>query len=156
MPITFRAPRWSVTWPTRPMGVYTVLVYAEGPVEAVRVAADLEMPLAEGYSMAFDYEPEVWRLRRPYRYRSHHVAGPDYGGSEAVAPFAPQPVDLQAIAAQAVSIIKAGHANDELRESIHLGLRQILAGLKVDEMFSVVAMAAAETREINAYTGGEF
>jgi hypothetical protein len=47
----FRKPRWSVTWPTRPSG---------------------------GYSVAFDYEPQVWRLLRPYRLRSHPVAGPDF------------------------------------------------------------------------------
>jgi len=86
-----------VTWPTRPEGVYTVLVRAEDPVDAVRVAADLDMPLTEGYSMAFDYEPEVWRLRRPYRFRSRHVAGPDFGDVDDAVPFVPVPYRAEAV-----------------------------------------------------------
>lgn len=67
-----------MTWPTRPHGVYTQLVRADNPVDAVRVAAALDWPIAPGYSVAFDYEPQVWRLRRPYRLRSRPVAGPDF------------------------------------------------------------------------------
>jgi hypothetical protein len=74
----FRKPRWSVTWPTRPNGIYTQLVRADDPVDAVRVAAGLDWPTAPGYSLAFDYEPQVWRLRRPYSLRSRPVAGPDF------------------------------------------------------------------------------
>ena len=74
----FRKPRWSVTWPTRPNGVYTQLVRADDPTDAVRVAAELEWPTAPGYTVAFDYAPQVWRLLRPYRWRSHPVAGPDF------------------------------------------------------------------------------
>ena len=74
----FRKPRWSVTWPTRPNGVYTQLVRADDPVDAVRVAAELDWPTAPGYSVAFDYEPQVWRLLRPYWLRSHPVAGPAF------------------------------------------------------------------------------
>ena len=32
----------------------------------------------DGDTVAFDYEPQVWRLLRPYRLRSHPVAGPDF------------------------------------------------------------------------------
>lgn len=74
----FCKPRWSVTWPTRPNGIYTQLVRADDPVDAVRVAAELEWPTADGYTVAFDYEPQVWRLKRPYSLRSRPVAGPDF------------------------------------------------------------------------------
>jgi hypothetical protein len=47
--------------------------------DAVRAAAELGLPLGDGLSMAFDYEPEVWRLLRPWRWRSYHAAGPEYG-----------------------------------------------------------------------------
>lgn len=77
MPI-FRKPRWSVTWPTHPNGVYTQLVRAADPTDAVRVAAELDWPTAPGYTVAFDYAPQVWRLLRPYRWRSRPVAGPDF------------------------------------------------------------------------------
>ncbi len=70
--------KYSVTWPVRPSGVYSVYAQADDPTDAVRVAAEQEMPLADGYSLAFDYEPEVWRLLHPYRWRSHHVAGPEF------------------------------------------------------------------------------
>ncbi|MEU8623290.1 hypothetical protein [Streptomyces sp. NPDC048669] len=71
-------PQFSVTWPTRPGGVYSQFVHATGPTEAVRVAAELDWPTSPGYSVAFDYEPEVWILRRPYRLRSRHVQGPQF------------------------------------------------------------------------------
>lgn len=71
-----RLPRWSVTWPTRPEGVYTQPVRAVDATDAVRVAAELEWPVADGFTVAFDCTPEVWRVRRPYRWLSRHVAGP--------------------------------------------------------------------------------
>jgi hypothetical protein len=84
-------PRWSVTWPTRPEGVYTVFVRATSATHAVDVAANQYLPVTVGYAMAFDYEPEVWRLRHPYRYRSHHVAGPELRDLDDAAPFVPEP-----------------------------------------------------------------
>lgn len=87
--------RWSVTWPTHPVGTYTVLVRAADPTDAVRVAADMDLPCADGYSMAFDYEPCVWRLRHPYRLRSRYVQGPTFPDSVpgAVA-FTPRPPEV--------------------------------------------------------------
>lgn len=93
-----RKPRWSVTWPTRPEGLYTVLVRADDPTDAVRVASELDLPLNDGYSLAVDYEPEVWRLLHPYRMRSYHVAGPDLGGNAVGAdPFVPEPLGTEAV-----------------------------------------------------------
>jgi hypothetical protein len=92
----FRKPRWSVTWPTRPNGVYTQLVRADDPVDAVRVAAELDWPTADGYTVAFDYEPQVWRLRRPYRLRSHPVAGPDFPDQVlGEVAFTPEPLPVE-------------------------------------------------------------
>ncbi|MFD9464348.1 hypothetical protein [Streptomyces sp. NPDC060027] len=91
-----RKPRWSVTWPTRPSGVYTQLVRADDPVDAVRVASELDWPTAPGYEVAFDYEPQVWRLLHPYALRSRPVAGPDFPdlvlGEVAFTPW-PLPLD---------------------------------------------------------------
>lgn len=88
-------PRYSVTWPTRPEGEYSIHVYAADPTEAASVAAEEDLPTSEGYSLAYDYEPEVWILRHPYRYgwRSRHVQGPNYGdlAGEGM-PFVPVPV----------------------------------------------------------------
>jgi len=70
--------KYSVTWPTRPSGVYTEWVRAADPTDAVRAASELDWPTADGYTVAFDYTPMVWRLQRPYRMRSHQVAGPDF------------------------------------------------------------------------------
>lgn len=81
-------PCFSVTWPTRPAGVYSQYVHAVDATDAVRAAADLDWPTAEGYTVAFDYVPEVWRLRRPYRWLSRHVAGPHYPDN---VPFVPAP-----------------------------------------------------------------
>ncbi|MFK0182051.1 hypothetical protein ACIQVR_39575 [Streptomyces xanthochromogenes] len=82
-------PRWSVTWPTRPNGLYTVHVRAADPSDAVRVAAGLDLPLNDGYTLAVDYAPEVWRLRRPYGWRSRWAAGSDFGGTDTDEPFTP-------------------------------------------------------------------
>ncbi|MGH3584864.1 MAG: hypothetical protein ACRDQ0_00940 [Pseudonocardia sp.] len=85
-------PQYSVTWPTRPNGVYSELVHATDPTDAVRVAASLEWPTNPGYEVAFDYTPEVWALRRPYRLRSRHVQGPHYPDGLANEPaFTPAP-----------------------------------------------------------------
>ncbi len=93
-----RKPRWSVTWPTRPSGVYTELVRADDPTDAVRVASELEWPTADGYTVAFDYTPMVWRLQRPYRWRSRHVTGPDFPDtvSDKVA-FTPEPLGSETV-----------------------------------------------------------
>lgn len=81
-------PRYSVTWPTRPEGVYSQYVRAADATDAVRVAAALDWPTTDGYTLAVDYVPEVWRLRRPYRWLSRHAAGPHYPDR---VPFAPAP-----------------------------------------------------------------
>lgn len=150
-----RKPRWSVTWPTRPYGVYTVLVRATDPTDAVRVAAEEDLPLSEDWSFAFDYTPEVWRLRRPYRWRSHHVAGPDFGGTEAdVEAFTPEPLNLEAIAAEAVSVISFCDAHDHCKDVARAAVGQIVGNLLPAEAEQVLTIVTAETREINAYTGG--
>jgi hypothetical protein len=85
-------PRYTVTWPTRPAGVYTTVVRATDPTDAARVAADEDLLLSDGYTIAYDYEPEVWRIRRPYRWRSRRVQGPEYCDLDANAqPFTPVP-----------------------------------------------------------------
>lgn len=87
-------PRYTVTWPTRPAGVYTVIVRASDPTEAARVAAAEDLPTTEGYSLAYDYEPEIWHVRHPYAWRSRHVQGPDYNSNDAganAAAFVPVP-----------------------------------------------------------------
>ncbi|MEV8398838.1 hypothetical protein [Streptomyces niveus] len=71
---------YSVTYPTRPSGVYTQFVEAGDPAAAVRAAAKLDWPTTPGYTVEFDKEPEVWVNRHPYRFRSKRVSGPDYGG----------------------------------------------------------------------------
>lgn len=73
-----RTPAWTVTWPTRPTGVYSLPVRATDPTDAIRVASLHPWPTAEGYTVAFDYTPEVWRIRRPYRWLSHYVQGPQF------------------------------------------------------------------------------
>lgn len=73
-----RLPRWTVTFPTRPGGLYSHLVRAADPTDAVRVAATLDWPTNPGHTLAFDHTPEVWRLHRPYCWRSRHAAGPTY------------------------------------------------------------------------------
>jgi len=90
--------KYTVTWPTRPEGVYTQVVRASDPTDAVRVASELDWPTADGYSMAFDYEPEVWLLLRPFRLRSRHVAGPDFGSTAADAvAFVPEPLGTETV-----------------------------------------------------------
>jgi hypothetical protein len=85
-------PKYSVTWPTRPSGIYTECVQAADPTHAVRVAAELDWPTSPGYTVAFDYEPGVWLNRRPYRLRSRHVQGPRFGSAAPGAPaFMPVP-----------------------------------------------------------------
>lgn len=149
----FRKPRWSVTWPTRPNGAYTVLVRANDPTDAVRVAAERDdLPV---YALAFDYEPEVWRLLHPYRWRSHHAAGPDYDGG-AFDVEALTPLDLDAIAAEVVSVIRYCDAHDHCKDVARAAVHQIVGNLLPSLTERVLAIVAAETREINAYTGGEF
>jgi len=151
----FCKPRWSVTWPTRPNGVYTQLVRADDPTDAVRVAAELDWPTADGYTMALDYAPMVWRLQRPYRWRSRSAAGPDFPdlvpGEVA---FTPEPLDLKQVTSQAMSAVKIcdalGHSKDEVRAAVG----QILGGLTITQVEEVLARVIAEVHETNAFTGG--
>ena len=152
----FPLPRWSVTWPTRPYGVYTVYVRAADPTDAVRVAAKRGDLPVRTLPLAFDYVPEVGRLLRPHRLRSHHVAGPEYGGEEAGQSFTPTAMDLQGIADRVVSVIRVADAQgwppDEVRAAVH----QIVGTLLPSLVEQVLVIVAAETRELNAYTSGEF
>lgn len=151
----FRKPRWSVTWPTRPNGVYTQLVRADDPTDAVRVAAELDWPTAPGHTIAFDYTPMVWRLQRPYRMRSHQVAGPEFEDEvDGEVGFTPEPVDLDAIAAEVVSVIRVCDAHDHCKDVARAAVGQIVGNLLPEQAERVLVIVAAETREINAYTGG--
>lgn len=149
-----RKPRWSVTWPTRPNGVYTIFVRADDPTDAVRVA--LAWPDLPVYALAFDYEPEVSRLLRPHRLRSHHVAGPDYGGEDAAQAFTPTPLNLRGIADQVVSTIRVADAHGKPEREVRAAVHQIVGNLLPSLTEWVLVIVAADTREINAYTGGEF
>lgn len=147
-----RKARWSVTWPTRPDGVWTVFVRADDPTDAVRVASERAgLPV---YALAFDYEPEVWRLRHPYRMRSEHAAGPDYGGEDAAQAFTPTALDLQEIAGQVVSTIRVADAHGKSKDEVRAAVGQIVGNLLPSLTEKVLAIVAAETREIDAYTGG--
>ena len=151
----FRKPRWSVTWPTRPNGVYTQLVRADDPTDAVRVAAELDWPTAPGYTVAFDYEPQVWRLRRPYGLRSRPVAGPEFPDTlPGEVAFTPEPRDLRRVAAQAVGAVKVGDALSHGEDEIHAAVGQILSDLTPAQVAETLAIVAAEVEEANAYTGG--
>lgn len=151
----FRKPRWSVTWPTRPNGVYTQLVRADDSTDAVRVAAELDWPTADGYTVAFDYAPQVCRLLRPYRLRSHPVAGPDFPDQVlGEVAFTPAPMDLDAVAAEVVSVIRVCDVHDHCKDVARAAVGQIVGNLLPEQAEQVLAIAAAETREINAYTGG--
>lgn len=143
-------PRWSVNWPIRPDGIYTAIVRAIDPTDAVRVAAERELRTAEGYSLAFDYEPEVWRLRHPYQRRSRHVAGPFFPDTvPGEVAFAPLPVDLCEVADQVVSAVKARDALGYSKGEIRAVVGQIVTGLTPVEVEAVLARAATETGEIN-------
>jgi len=153
----FRKPSWSVTWPTRPNGVYAQLVRADDPTDAARVAAEQDVLPNINYALAFDYEPEVWRLRRPYRWRSHHVTGPGYGSTEVdTQPFVPLPLDLREIADQVVSAVRVGDALGHSAGQIGAAVGQIVGWMRPEDTEAVLFYVAAETREINAYTSGEF
>ena len=149
-----RKPRWSVTWPTRPNGVWTVFVRADDPTDAVRVA--LACPDLPVYALAFDYEPERSRLLRPHQRRTHHVAGPSYGGEEAAQAFTPTPPDLRGIADQVVSTIRVADAHGKPEGEVRAAVHQIVGNLLPSLTERVLIIVAAETREINAYTSGEF
>ncbi|MCX4232049.1 hypothetical protein [Streptomyces ortus] len=141
-----RKPRWSVTWPTRPNGVYTQLVRADNPTEAVRVAAEMDVVPNSNYALAFDYEPEVWRIRRPYRWLSHHIAGPDYGGAGADAEtFVPIPLDTRQIAKQVLSAVRAGDARGRT-------VGQIVSWMRPEDVEAVLFYVAAEACGIDART----
>ena len=81
---------WTVTWPTRPAGIYTQTVQAADPAGAVHAAALLDWPTAPGYEVAFDYTPEVWCIRRP-RWLSLRVHGPDLTAPDPKNAFVPVP-----------------------------------------------------------------
>lgn len=90
--------KYTVTWPTRPSGVYSELVWADDPTDAVRVAAELDWPTAPGYTVAFDYTPMVWRLKHPYRWRSRQVAGPDFPDAvDGEVAFTPEPLGSETV-----------------------------------------------------------
>jgi hypothetical protein len=87
-----RNPEWTVTWPTRPAGTYSLKVRAKGSTDAVRVASLRPWPTAPGCTVAFDYTPQVWRLRHPYRWRSRYVQGPAFpDATPGVVAFIPLP-----------------------------------------------------------------
>lgn len=98
-------PRWEVTWPIRPSGTHTVLVRAADPTDAVRVAAELELPLGGGLTMAFDYEPCVWLLRHPYSWRAQHAQGPEY--PDGFAPVTVEPVWPEGVIARYLTVVGA-------------------------------------------------
>lgn len=149
----FPKPRWSVTWPTRPNGVYTQLVRADDPTDAVRVAAEQDVVPNINYALAFDYEPVVWRIRHPYRWRSHHVAGPDYSGTEAdAAAFAPLPLDTREIADRVLSAVRAGDARGRTAGQIGAAVGQIVSWMRPEDVEAVLFYVAAKACEINART----
>jgi len=151
----FRKPRWSVTWPVRPSGTYSVYARATDPTDAVRAAAERDMATADGYTIAFDYEPEVWRLQHPYRMRSHHVAGPEFPDeTPGEVAFTPEPLDLDAIATEVVSVIRVCDAHEHCKDVARAAVGQIVGNLLPTQTEAVLAIVTAETREINAYTGG--
>jgi hypothetical protein len=89
--------KYCVNWPIRPFGIHTVLVRAADPTDAVRVAAERELSTVDGFSIAFDYEPEVWRLRRLRNRLSRHVAGPFFDDAvPGFVPFTPVPLGSDA------------------------------------------------------------
>jgi hypothetical protein len=150
-----RKTRWSVTWPTRPDGVYTVLVRADDPTDAVRVAAEQDVLPNINYALAFDYEPEVWRLRRPYRWRSRHAAGPDYDSPEAdTQAFAPLPLDMREIADQVLSAVRDGDARGHTAGQIGAAVGQIASWMRPEDTEAVLFYVAAETCGINVRAGG--
>lgn len=148
-----RKPYWSVTWPTRPTGVYTQQVRANDPADAVRAAAEQDVVPNTNYAPAFDYEPEVWRIRRPYRWRSHHVAGPDYAGAEANAEaFVPLPLDTRQIAGQVLSAVRIGDAHGRTSGQIGAAVGQIVSWMRPEDVEAVLFYVAAEACGINART----
>jgi len=151
-----RKPRWSVTWPTRPCGVYTVPVRAADPTDAVRVAAEQELQTTPGYALAFDYEPQVWRVLRPYWLRSRPVAGPDYPDTvPGEVAFAPALLDPDEIAERAVSAVRIGDALGHSEGEIRATVGQILGLLTPDEVAEVLVRVTDETEEINRFSRGE-
>lgn len=152
----FRKPRWSVTWPTRPNGVHTVLVRADDPTDAVRVASEQDPSVTGGYALAFDYEPQVWRLRRPYWWRSRPATGPDYPDmTPGEAGFTPVPVDLRKVADEVVSEIRAAHGFDKSQGEVRAIVGQIVSHLTPAQVEAVLAQVIDETRAINEFTRGE-
>jgi hypothetical protein len=149
----FRKPRWSVTWPTRPDGAYTQLVRANDPNDAVRVAAEQDVVPNIDYALAFDYEPEVWRIRCPYRWRSYHVAGPDYGSAEANAEaFVPLPLDTREIAGHVLSAVRVGDVRGRTMGQIGAEVVQIVSWMRPEDVEAVLFYVAAETCGMNVRT----
>lgn len=147
--------KYMVTWPTRPFGLCSEPVWADDPADAVRVASDLDWLTSDGYTVAFDYTPMVWRLQRPYRWRSRHVAGPDFPdflpGEVA---FTPEPFDLREVANRAMGAVKVGDALGHSEAEIHAAVGQILSALAPEQVAEVLAIVATEVEQANAYTGG--
>lgn len=152
----FRKPRWSVTWPTRPNGVYIQLVRANDPTDAVRVAAEQDVSANDDYSVAFDYEPEVWRLQRPYRWRSHHAAGPDYSATDGVVEACGAlPTHLDEVADQVVSAVRAGDALGHAPGQTGAAVGQIVGWMRRVDVEAVLIRVAAEAKKVNQFTSGE-
>lgn len=69
-------PHWTVTWPTLPGGIYSIPVRRADNIEhAVQQARAAFAPTAPGYSIAYDYEPEVWQIKPGPACR---ISGPEY------------------------------------------------------------------------------
>ncbi|MCX4919945.1 hypothetical protein [Streptomyces sp. NBC_00687] len=150
-----RKHRWSVTWPTRPHGVHTVLVRAVDSADAVRVATEKTPPVDDEYQLAFDYAPCVWRLAWPYRLRSRHVAGPDFPDMVLGEPgFIPEPLNLDAIAAAAVDVIRVCDANGDSLDAVRAAVGQVVGNLAPHQVAHVLAHVTEETKEINRFSNG--
>jgi hypothetical protein len=87
--------------------------------------------------------------------RSQHVAGPEFQDEvDGEVGFTPEPLDLNAIAADVVSVIRVCDAHDHCKDVTRTAVGQIVGNLIPAEAERVLAIVAAETSEINAYTGG--
>lgn len=140
----FPKPRWAVTWPTRPYGVYTTVVRAYDPTDAVRTALQQrDLPV---YALAFDYEPEVWRLLHPYSRRSYRAAGPDYGGVDGTEEaFTPIPLDLRQVADQVVKAVQSADAHGGSAHEVRAVVHQIVGTLLPSLTERVLGMVAADS-----------
>ncbi|MYY79741.1 MULTISPECIES: hypothetical protein [unclassified Streptomyces] len=141
---------WSVTWPLRPDGVHTVWVYAANPTHAVLVAS--KHPDLPVYAVAFDYVPEVWRLRHPRR-RSYRAAGPDYGGAAGKADeFTPAPLDLTDVADEVRSTIQLAREQGRSPAELRAAVQPIIGNLLPSLQRRLLVAFAAEALGVAEYT----